>query len=182
MLPSRIACARIDVHTGTGRGRKSSASLRTTGGRNSVAVPSRSTARASARFSGRNRIRSLERSCCGSSLRAWYVIALRRPTSLARRRQDAWNGLRGRYREQRRGISLIIMARRPCPAIKPIVSTTTVVGAGAEHVVQASQRTARPARTASEGQVAALAASKRPDLCAFHEASRAALMTYRATP
>ena len=36
MLPSRIACARIDVHTGTGSGRKSSASLRTTGGRNGV--------------------------------------------------------------------------------------------------------------------------------------------------
>ena len=179
MLPSRIACARIDVHTGTGSGRKSSASLRTTGGRNGVAVASRSTARPSARFSGRNRIRSLERSCCGSSLRAWYVIALRRPTSLAQRRHGAWNGLRGRYREQRRGISLIIMARRPCPAIKPIVSTTTVVGAGAEHVEQASQRTAR---AASEGQAAALAASRRPDLCAFHEASRAALMTYHATP
>ena len=117
MLPSRIACARIDVHTGTGSGRKSSASLRTTGGRNGVAVASRSTARPSARFSGRNRIRSLERSCCGSSLRAWYVIPLRRPTSLAQRRHGAWNGLRGRYREQRRGISLIIMARR-APALR----------------------------------------------------------------
>ena len=35
MVPSRIACARIAVHTRTDRGRNSSASLRTAGGRNS---------------------------------------------------------------------------------------------------------------------------------------------------